>query len=116
MICRKCGELLSDSARVCPVCGAHQRTAGGTKLNPGHTDAEDCAHEERPRKKRSGTQLQDLAGLLILIGAVALIGSVPVLLTDISVHPGSPRIPVLFGVAFAALILVCIGFNLYKRK
>ena len=55
MICRKCGELLDENAKICPVCGAGQIFDSTTKLNPTHTYAEDCAHEEehQPRKRRT---------------------------------------------------------------
>ena len=55
MVCRKCGELLDEKAKVCPACGANQRAESGTKLNPIHTDDDDCAHEEarKPRKRQT---------------------------------------------------------------
>ena len=46
MICRKCGELLDDNAKVCSACGTTQKVSGnGTSLNPTHTASDDCAHE-----------------------------------------------------------------------
>lgn len=52
MICRKCGELLGDRTKVCPVCGAEQ-TSSGAKLNPRHIDSADCAHEGRATRQVS---------------------------------------------------------------
>lgn len=116
MICRKCGELLGDNTWVCPVCGARQRTGGGTRLNPGHTDADDCAHDERPRKKRPAAHRENLSGLLILIGVLLLILSGPSLLVTLAGNWGSPRMFLLAGVVIAGVILVRIGLTLYKRK
>ena len=53
MICRKCGELLKDSARVCPICGARLTGSTGTTLNPVHRDSDDCAHAGEPVKRTS---------------------------------------------------------------
>lgn len=44
MTCRKCGELLNDSAKFCTACGAPVE-AGDTVINPVHQRAEDCVHE-----------------------------------------------------------------------
>lgn len=106
MICRKCGELLSDGARVCPVCGARQRTAGGTKLNPGHTDAEDCAHEEahRPRKRR-GIDLRWFAPLILpLLVILTSVVSAPLGLDSNKVLTGA--VEVLFLVSFIGFIII----------
>ena len=116
MICKKCGELLEDGARVCPLCGARQRSAGGSKLNPTHVDYHDCAHEERPRKKRPAAHREDLSGLLILIGVLLLILGGPSLLVTLAGNWGSPRMFLLAGVVIAGVILVRIGLSLYKRK
>ena len=48
MICRKCGEIIDDSAKFCPVCGAPQKEAAeaeayASTLNPVHSHAEDCS-------------------------------------------------------------------------
>ena len=53
MICRKCGEILDDNAKVCAACGARVKDAGETVLNPTHIGDADCAHEEahKPRKR-----------------------------------------------------------------
>ena len=53
MICRKCGELLKDSARVCPICGARLTGSTGTTLNPVHRDSDDCAHADKPVMRTS---------------------------------------------------------------
>ena len=43
MICKYCGEVLSDSAKTCRHCGAsQQRTAPRSVLNPRHTHRADC--------------------------------------------------------------------------
>ena len=47
MICKKCGELIDDSAKFCPVCGASQRdaresAAEASVLNPVHTHQASC--------------------------------------------------------------------------
>ena len=44
MTCRKCGELLNDSAKFCTACGAPVES-GETVINPVHQPAEDCVHE-----------------------------------------------------------------------
>lgn len=46
MICRECGEVLNENARVCSVCGAVQtpRSESAT-LNPSHSYSDDCAHD-----------------------------------------------------------------------
>ena len=115
MTCKKCGELLGNNARVCPACGARQKASGRTKLNPTHIDYDDCAHE-RSRKKRPDTRLADLSGLLILIGVLLLILCGPMLLGEMSLRWGSPRMLVLMGMILVATILIAIGSALYKRR
>lgn len=68
MICRKCGELLSDSARVCRICGASQ-TGVGTTVNPSHRESDDCAHDEehQPRKRRAKRRFRISPMLLVPI-------------------------------------------------
>jgi len=111
VICRKCGELLSDNARVCHICGARQKDASGSTLNPAHRESADCAHEEVPRKKRSGTRLQDLAGLLILIGAVALVVGLPVLISKAFREGVNPLFLV-----FVIIVIIVLGSSRIKRK
>jgi len=69
MICRKCGELLKDTARVCPVCGATQSADGGTTVNPTHRESADCAHEghtkRAPRKRAKKSRIAVLIPLLL---------------------------------------------------
>ena len=76
MVCRKCGELLDENARVCPVCGTRQMFDSTTKLNPTHTYAEDCAHEEehQPRKRRTKILSQLLVGLILSLSYFLVIG------------------------------------------
>ena len=49
MICKKCGELLDDSAKFCTACGARQieevQSEPTFVLNPVHSQSEDCVHE-----------------------------------------------------------------------
>lgn len=49
MTCRKCGELLEDHIKFCPVCGAKQAQDESynepSVLNPVHSHEDDCAHE-----------------------------------------------------------------------
>ena len=48
MNCKKCGELLKDHMKFCPVCGEKQDTEAFTDetvLNPVHSHEEDCIHE-----------------------------------------------------------------------
>jgi len=49
MTCRKCGELLENHMKFCPVCGAKQTgdefPEDDAVLNPVHSHEEDCAHE-----------------------------------------------------------------------
>ena len=49
MTCKKCGELLEEHMKFCPVCGAKQAEDDpreeATILNPVHTHADDCTHE-----------------------------------------------------------------------
>ena len=45
MICRKCGELIDDNAKFCPVCGAAQtepQSQNRAVVNPTHTHSENC--------------------------------------------------------------------------
>ena len=69
MICRKCGELLDEKAKVCPICGAGQMFDSTTKLNPTHSYAEDCAHDEehQPRKRRAKRRFRISPMLLVPI-------------------------------------------------
>lgn len=115
MICKKCGELLDDNARVCPVCGARQRGSSGSVLNPTHSESADCAHDGSRRKKRPAAHRENLSGLLILIG-VLLILCGPTLLLTLAGNWGSPRMFLLAGAVIAGVILVRIGLTLYKRK
>lgn len=49
MNCRKCGELLDERTKFCPVCGAKQTQPEASTetavLNPTHSHEDDCAHE-----------------------------------------------------------------------
>ena len=49
MNCKKCGELLDEHVKFCPVCGAQQvedvHSEEITVLNPTHSHEDDCAHE-----------------------------------------------------------------------
>jgi len=49
MTCRKCGELLEDYVKFCPVCGTKQAEdeprEEASVLNPVHSPEADCAHE-----------------------------------------------------------------------
>ena len=47
MTCKKCGELLEDHMKFCPVCGEKQDAERDETfvLNPVHTHEEDCSHE-----------------------------------------------------------------------
>lgn len=82
MICRRCGELLRDSARVCHICGASQ-TGAGTTVNPAHRESDDCAHDRsearrptyksaKPSKSKSSTK-KGKSGLGWVIPVVVVI-------------------------------------------
>ena len=49
MVCKKCGELLDERVKFCPVCGARQeeeeQNEEMTLLNPVHSHEDNCAHE-----------------------------------------------------------------------
>lgn len=97
MICRKCGEVLDENARVCPVCGAGQMFDSATKLNPTHTYAEDCAHEEehQPRKRRTRAPFRLLPVLILPL----LFFLIPVLTTYLGVD-GNNVITIVVAVLF----------------
>ena len=110
MICRKCGELLRDSARVCHICGASQ-TGAGTTVNPTHRESADCAHEEehRPRKRRAGSPLRFLPVLILPL----LFFLIPVLTTYLGVD-GNNVITIVVAILFGVSVISSIVNTLRK--